>query len=111
MLLDIFYQLHEHFGVGLRLEGATVLNKRILKHLIVLDSAVVHNRDFAVLAEVRMRVAVGRFAVGSPTGMGDTRTTRDILVAAERLEIVDLADSFVDIEVAALLIIATPALS
>ncbi len=56
--------------------------------LIVLDDAVVHDRDLALAvaaAEMRMRVAVGRLAVRRPARMPDAAGTVQTALFADLL--------------------------
>ena len=58
-------------GVGLAAEGEAVGEKLVLELAEVLDDAVVDDGELVVVGEVRVRVAVGRAAVGRPAGMAD----------------------------------------
>ena len=68
---ELAEQLGGGLGVGLALEldaGGLELGAQLGE---VLDDAVVHQRDTAGLADVRVRVLVGRAAMGGPTGVTD----------------------------------------
>ena len=58
-------------GVGLALEREALGEQLVLQLGEVLDDAVVDEGELAVVAEVRVRVAVGRAAVRRPAGVAD----------------------------------------
>ncbi len=62
-------QMGDDFGVGLRLESVAERAQAFALLLVVLDDAVVHQRD--AVADVRMGVGLGDAAVGGPAGMAD----------------------------------------
>ena len=66
-------QMRQHFGVRFGSEMVLTL-PQISSSLIcavVLDHAVVDERKFTALIEMRMRVLIGRLAVGRPTRVTD----------------------------------------
>ena len=64
-------EVRDDLGVGVGDDGVAVLAQVAAQLLEVLDDAVVHDRDAARAVQVRVRVAVGRGAVGGPAGVGD----------------------------------------
>ena len=64
--------MRDDFGVrfGLKLDSLGL--QLLLQHSVVFDDAVVHNRNVAIKALVRVGVFLGRGAVGSPAGVRDT---------------------------------------
>ena len=91
-------ELHQHFGVGLRMEAATVLFECLFEELVVLDGAVVHQCDVAVFAVMGVCVAVGGGAVSGPARMRYAEGAVRVLVLAEVDEIVDLSYGFENID-------------
>ena len=65
-------QVRDDLGVGLRFELVAELAQAFALLLVVLDDAVVHQREFAV-AHVRMRVAFGDAAVRGPARVADAQ--------------------------------------
>ena len=63
-------QVGDHFGIGLRGELVAQRAQAFALRLVVLDDAVVHQRQLA-MADVRMRIAFGHAAVGGPAGVAD----------------------------------------
>ena len=84
-------QMGEHFGVGVRLEHVTACFQPRLERRGVLDDAVVHDRDLAVLARMRMRIRHRRRAVRRPPGMGNAHRAQRGIVGDHRFESSDLA--------------------
>ena len=72
-------------GVGLALEGVALGEELVLQLGEVLDDAVVDEGESSVVAEVRVRVAVGRAAVRRPAGVADAGAAA---VQGRRLEVV-----------------------
>ena len=70
----------DDFGVGFGLEFDSFCLQLLFQDGVVLDNAVVDNRDVAVKALVRVCVFDGRGAVGGPAGVGDTDMTVERLV-------------------------------
>ena len=66
-------QMGEHLGVGLRVEMVAFALKAGAQGAVVLDDAVVDQRDVAGLVEMRVGVGLGGRAVGGPAGVGDAR--------------------------------------
>lgn len=77
-----------------------MLHKRILKHLVVLYGSVVHKREIAVFAVMRMGVAVGRLPVRGPARMGYSYARLNVLVLAEILKSLHFAERLVYVELA-----------
>ena len=70
-------EMGDHFGVGLAAEFRAVLAEPLAQFAEILDDAVMRDRD--PVGGVRMRVALGRLAVGRPAGVADAD------IAGERL--------------------------
>ena len=69
--MQIVDKMRNGFGVGLGLELITMRFKAFAQFLVVFNDAVVNDCNLALAAEMRMRVAVGRFAVSRPAGVAD----------------------------------------
>ena len=79
------------FGVGVRAEGVAARRDIVAQLLVVLDDAVVHDRDAGV-ADVRVRVALRRLAVRGPAGVGDAEKAGQGFARQRALQALDLAD-------------------
>ncbi len=87
-------------GVGVGLELVAARRKLGLELAVVLDDAVVDDRD--VGAHVGVGVALGRAAVGGPARVADAGTTLERLAQETALEVSELALSAPAREVAVL---------
>jgi hypothetical protein len=63
------------FGVGLAEKGVALSDQFFPKFKVILDDAVVQDRNRPVLVKVRMGVFIGGTAVGGPTGVTNGATT------------------------------------
>ena len=84
-------QMREHLGVRLRLEHMALHLEHLSQGAVVLDDAVVHDRDRAGAVGVRMRVAFGRRAVRGPARVRDADRAVDRMAVHHALEHRDLA--------------------
>ncbi|MPM15727.1 hypothetical protein SDC9_62099 [bioreactor metagenome] len=85
-------QLRGDLGVGLGAEGDALGGQLGAQLGEVLDDAVVHDGDPAVLGQVRVRVAVGGGAVGGPAGVADAGAgLRQRVLVQGHLEVQQLA--------------------
>ena len=99
-LLRILDELHQHLGVGVGAEVVALLLQLGAQRLVVLDDAVVHQREILALAQVRVGVHRVGLAVGGPTRMGDTDAAGSVLGGTLLLQRSHLAGSLVHIQVA-----------
>ena len=76
-------EVGDDLGVGLRLEGVAELLQPLALLLVVLDDAVVDDRDLA-LRHVRMRVGFGDAAVRRPAGVADAEPAGEPLAPRRR---------------------------
>jgi hypothetical protein len=90
LLLVIVNAMRDHLGIGLRRELVAELGELVAQLLVILDDAVVHDRD-AVARDVRMGVALGRYAVRCPARVRDAQMTVDRRFVQRVLEHPDLA--------------------
>ena len=67
-------EMRDHLGVGFAAERGALLLQLFAQLAEVLDDAVVDDRE--LLGGVRMRVVLGRLAVGRPAGMADADGAR-----------------------------------
>jgi hypothetical protein len=81
-------QVRDDLGVGLRFELVAELAQAIALLLVVLDDAVVHQREFAV-AHVRMRVAFGDAAVRGPARVADAQARGEVFGLRGRFHLRD----------------------
>jgi hypothetical protein len=56
-----------HFGIGFALELVSLLNETFLQGKVVLDDAIVHDRDSLTTGRLRVGVLVRDTAVGRPS--------------------------------------------
>ena len=71
------HEMRHDFGVGVRGKRIAGALQPLADRLVVLDDAVVHERDVA--GEVRVRIALGRRAVRRPARVGNTGLTADVI--------------------------------
>ena len=64
-------QVGQDLGVGLGQEGVPLADQLVPEGLVILDDAVMHQRQLAGLVEVGMGVFIGHAAVGGPAGVAD----------------------------------------
>ena len=93
-------EVDDGFGVGIGLEHMTLGGQLGFEVAIVLDDAVVHHRHRP--AHVRMRVALGRPAVGRPARVADAGAALQRLGDQACLEVAQLALGAPAFEVAVL---------
>ena len=82
-------QMRDHLGVGLARELRAGLFQFVAQLAEILDDAVVHHRD--PVGRVRMRVALGRLAVGRPAGVADADGAVERRLAQPVFQIAQLA--------------------
>ncbi len=82
-------QVHHDFGIGLALELRTLLFQHLPQFAEILDDAVVDHGD--VVGRMRMRVALGRLAVGGPARVPDAGMAGQRLGAQSCLEVFQFA--------------------
>ena len=86
--------MNDHLGVGSGAELVALLHQLGTQQLVVLDNAVVNQGDALVR---NMRVGVDRrgFAVGRPTGVGNTGTAQHWSQLLRFFKFTDLAQLLV----------------
>ncbi len=68
--------MREDFGVGFgRKIAIAVPNQLIFQRLVILDHAVVHERQFPGRVEMRMGVLIGRLSVSGPARVADAESS------------------------------------
>ena len=85
-------QLHDHFGVGVRVEVDAFAVEFFAQFEVIFDDAVVDDDEFAVHAEVRVRVALGGRAVRCPARMPDADAAGDRVSQQFSRRLRELAD-------------------
>ncbi len=88
-LEQIVDQMQHDLGIGLGLEDRALLLQRLAQLAKILDDAVMHDGD--ALGRMRMRVVLGRPAVGGPAGVADAGVAHERLGAQARFQILQLA--------------------
>ena len=84
-------EMGEHFGVGVGLAHVAARFQSRLQGGGILNDAIVHHGDLAVLARVRVRILFGWRTVGGPAGVRDTHRTLRRILRDRRFEPGDLA--------------------
>ena len=64
-------QVRNHLGVGFRLEHHPRSLQLLPQSTVVLNDSVLHHRQRAIAAAVRMGIALFRFAMGGPAGVAN----------------------------------------
>ena len=83
--------VRDDLGIGVRSEAIAQVLELRTQRLVILDDAVMHDRDRAA-RNVRVRICRGRYAVSRPAGMGDTDRSMHRLEVQRVLQDFDLAD-------------------
>ena len=96
--LRIFDELDEHLGIGLGAEGITLLHESGFEDGVVLDDAVMDDRQALGLGVMGVRIDGIGFAVGRPARMRYTDRAAGVFVGSICLQLGDLAFGLVDIE-------------
>lgn len=91
-LQGVVDQVDDNFGIGLRSEDVAKALQLFTQLFVVLDDAVMHHSQF-MAREVRVGVAFGRRAVGSPTGVGDAQLASQWLGGNSSFQLTDLTDT------------------
>jgi len=97
VLQHLLDEVGDDLGIGLAREG--VVLEFLLEFEVVLDDAVVDDRDLASAIVVGMRIRIRRLPVGRPAGVPEATTGRRRLW---ELELIDLAGLLVHGELAVL---------
>src|SRR5262249_2571046 len=92
-------EVSDDLGVGVGSEFDALLGELALEVQVVLDDAVVHERDAA--RDVRVRVRLGRTAVRRPARVPDAERALERLVLQRRDEVAELAHAPQDAQVLA----------
>ena len=72
VVVDFADQMGEHFSVCFGSEVMrTVPQQRVFDLLVILDDAVVDEREFAALVKMRVSILIGRLAMRRPPGVAD----------------------------------------
>ena len=99
VLQHVVDQMQHDLGVGLGLEDRALFLQRLAQLAKILDDAVVDDRD--TLGRMRMRVVLGRPAVGGPARMADAAMAGERFCGEFRFEIFQLAFGAAAIELVA----------
>ena len=97
---DMLDELHQHLGIRHALEFNTSGDEVLLDGGIVLDDAVVDERQPSRSRIMGVGVGAIGLSVSGPTGVGDTDVPADVFVLTERLQIGHLALGLVHIQAA-----------
>ena len=97
--LDIFNELHQHFGIRLAAELHAALLQTFLQRGIVLDDAVMDQRQVARCRIMGMGVFCTWFAMRGPTRMGDTDMPAHVFCFHRAFQIADLAFRLIHIQI------------
>ena len=97
---DIFNQIYENFRVSTALELVAVLDEGVLQYAEVFDDSVVNQSNLAGLGIMGMGIAVARFTMSCPAGMGDSDVDGLIFSIKEFLKRGYFSLAFVNIQIA-----------
>ncbi len=82
-------EMGDDLGVGVAGEGGAFSHQLLFQLAKILDDAVMHDRD--IVGHMRVRVGLGRLAVGRPAGMADAGLAHERRILEARLEIAQFA--------------------
>ena len=94
-------QVRDDLGVRLGAEDVPVGDQPLLERHVVLDDAVEHDGEAVVAARERVRVGLGRPAVGGPARVADAGRRGRAVRARDLLEHAQVADRADDLELVA----------
>ena len=89
LLQQIVDQMQHDLGIGFGLEHRPLLLERFAQLAKILDDAVVNHGD--AIGRVRMRVVLGRLAVGGPAGVPDPGVALERFGIQPLFEVLQLA--------------------
>ena len=102
LLLGIFNQLEQDLGIRIATEGKALLFQLVTQRRSVFDDAVVHHGQLSALRQMGMGIRLVRHPVRRPARVGDTDGARAVMARGHLLQVGDLANRFVDIQIACL---------
>ena len=77
---DLFDEVRQHLCVGVADQGVASVGEQLLQCFVILDDAVVDDRDPLFASGVGMGVSVAGWAMGGPTGVSDAdRANRNVV--------------------------------
>lgn len=87
--VDLRQKCRGHLGVRLRTEGDAIGQQLLLEEGVVLDDAVVDQRELVVIGQVRVGIDVGWTAMGGPAGMADAdrRLVHSVLLGGVKFSV------------------------
>ena len=91
-------EVGENFGIGLRDKGVSAFDQVLAECLIVLDNAVVDEREASTLVRVGMGIFGGDPAMRGPAGMADACLAVDRVLLDDLRQIRDASDRFSDLD-------------
>jgi hypothetical protein len=89
LLQQIVDQVQNDLGIGFGLEHRPLLLERLAQFAKILDDAVMNHGD--TIGGVRMRVVLGRLAVGGPAGVADPGVALERFGIEPLFEVLQLA--------------------
>ena len=92
----IFYQLHQHFGVGIAFEFYAIFLKLLLQNGIVLNDTIVNDGKIACKRNVWVCIGGIGLTMSRPTCMGNADGSANVFVRGIGFQISHLAFRFVN---------------
>ena len=96
----IFYQLHQHFGVGVALKFDAFLLQLLLQHSIVFNDAVVDDGQISRERNVWVRIGGVGLSVRGPSCVGNADRSSRVFVRCKVLQVGHLALGLIHSQVA-----------
>ena len=96
--LGVFDELDEHLCVGLGFEGVALLLQTGFEDRVVLNDAIMNDRQPLGLGVMRMGIDRIGFAMRRPAGVRDTYGSAGVLVRRISLQLGDFAFRLIDIQ-------------
>ena len=93
-------EVRDHFRISLGTKDVPDALQLSAQGIVILDDSVVDQNNFAVAAEVRVRVDVGCFPVSRPSRVTDADRAVQRLFFEELSQLVDASDPFPDLQAA-----------
>src|ERR1044072_2915550 len=66
--LNIFNEFQQYFSIGIADKIVAFFLQLTFQLVVVLNDSIVDHCQFSIFRKVRVRIAIARFAMGSPTG-------------------------------------------
>ena len=99
LLVVMVDELHQHLGICRALERIALVCELLFQYLVVLDDAVMHQRQLSTHAHMGVGIGCRRLSMGCPARVGYTYVAAAVLVGCQCFQITYFSFSLIHIEV------------